>query len=201
MAVTKGRVTIAAAGGLLMLVAGMGTAEAGSGAPAASRFAQQAESAHLTGAQVTALQAEVDGYLKSLGGTQVALNKIDLKSKGEVLVALPGEARPRDFASGNGTRIAPDPCLDVPGVSGNFCAYQFDGFDGTIIKMRQCNTRYYVSTWGRGGSWVNDQTRNLESRRARMYNPNGTMIYKTPRAYSSDAHGDWNPVRYVIPCG
>ncbi len=34
-----------------------------------------------------------------------------------------------------------------------------------------------------------------------MYNPSGTMIYKTPTAYSFDAHGDWNPVRYVIPCG
>ncbi|MFF9896369.1 hypothetical protein [Streptomyces longispororuber] len=54
---------------------------------------------------------------------------------------------------------------------------------------------------GRGGSWINDQIRNLESRRARMYNPSGAMIYKTPTAYSFDAHGDWNPVRYVIPCG
>ncbi|QQC87376.1 peptidase inhibitor family I36 protein [Streptomyces alfalfae] len=201
MAVTKGRVAIAAAGGLLMLATGVSTAEAGSGASAASRFAQQAESAHLTSAQTAALQADVDRYLKKMGGTQVALNKIDLKGKGEILVALPGEARPRDFASGDGTRAAADPCLDVPGVSGNFCAYQRDNYSGSIIKMRQCNTKYYVSTWGRGGSWINDQTRNVESRRARMYNPNGTMIYKTPRAFSSDPHGDWNPVRYVIPCG
>ncbi|KUL64289.1 hypothetical protein [Streptomyces sp. NRRL S-1521] len=201
MAVTKGRVAIAAAGGLLMLATGVSTAEAGSGASAASRFAQQAESAHLTSAQTTALQADVDRYLKKMGGTQVALNKIDLKDEGEILVALPGEARPRDFASGDGTRVAADPCLDVPGVSGNFCAYQRDNYSGSIIKMRQCNTKYYVSTWGRGGSWINDQTRNTESRRARMYNPNGTMIYKTPRAFSSDPHGDWNPVRYVIPCG
>lgn len=201
MAVTKGRAAVAAAGGLLMLVTGVGAAEAAPGAPAHSRFAQQAESAHLTSAQTTALQADVDRYLKKMGGTQVALNKIDLKGKGEILVALPGEAHPRDFASGNGMRAAADPCLGVAGVSGNFCAYQRDNFSGSIIKMRQCNTKYYVSTWGKGGSWVNDQTRNLESRRARMYNPNGTMIYKTPRAYSSDAHGDWNPVRYVIPCG
>ncbi|MGW6054333.1 peptidase inhibitor family I36 protein [Streptomyces sp. NPDC055189] len=201
MAVTKAHVAIAAAGGVLMLVTGVGTAQAGPAAPAAPRFAQQAQSAHLTSAQTTALQADVDRYLAKTGGTQTALNKIDLKEKGEILVALPGEARPRDFASGNGTRIAADPCLDVPGVSGNFCAYQRDNFQGTIIKMRQCNTKYYVSTWGRGGSWVNDQTRNLESRRARMYNPSGGLVYKTPRAYSSDAHGDWMPVRYVIPCG
>ncbi|MEV0257260.1 hypothetical protein AB0H82_23770 [Streptomyces sp. NPDC050732] len=200
MAVTKGRIAIAATGGLLMLVTGVGAAEAGSGTPAASRFAQQAESARLTSAQTTALQAEVDSYLKKMGGTQVALNKIDLKGKGEVLVALPGEARPRDFASGNGMRAAADPCLSS-GVSGNFCAYQRDNFQGSRIDMYQCNTKYYVSTWGSGGSWINDQTRNVESRRARMYNPSGTMIYKTPRAYSSDAHGDWNPVRYVIPCG
>ncbi|MFK4070815.1 hypothetical protein [Streptomyces sp. NPDC029674] len=201
MAVTKGRVATAAVGGLLMLVAGVGTAEAGSGPSTASRFAQQAESARLTSAQTTALQADVDRYLKKMGGTQVALNKIDLNGKGEVLVALPGEAHPRDFASGNGMRAAADPCLDVPGVSGNFCAYQKNEFQGTIIKMRQCNTKYYVSTWGAGGSWVNDQTRNVESRRARMYNPSGTLVYKTPRAYSSDAYGDWRPVRYVIPCG
>ncbi|MFD4631320.1 hypothetical protein ACFVYR_18975 [Streptomyces sp. NPDC058284] len=201
MAVTKGRVAIAAAGGLLMLGTAVATAEAGPGAPTAPSFAQQARSAHLTSAQTTALQTEVDGYLKKMGGTQVALNKIDLKGKGEVLVALPGEAHPRDFASGDGTRLAADPCLGVPGVSGNFCGYQRDNFQGSIIKMRQCNTKYYVSTWGRGGSWVNDQTRNVESRRARMYSPSGTLVYKTPRAYSSDAHGDWNPVRYVIPCG
>ncbi|WP_409062001.1 hypothetical protein [Streptomyces sp. SYP-A7185] len=201
MAVTKGRVAIAAAGGVLMLVTGVGTAQAGSEAPTASRFAQQARSAHLTSAQTTALQADVDRYVKKTGGTQVALNKVDLKGKGEVLIALPGEDRPRDFAAGNGTRLAADPCLGVPGVSGNFCAYQRDNFQGTIIKMRQCNTKYYVSTWGSGGSWVNDQTRNQESRRARMYSPSGTLVYKTPRAYSSDAHADWNPVRYVIPCG
>ncbi|WP_033329312.1 hypothetical protein [Streptomyces yerevanensis] len=191
---------IAAAGGLLMLVTGVGTADAGPAASTASSFAQQAESAHLTSAQTTALQADVDRYLKKMGGTQVALNKIDLNGKGEVLVALPGEAHPRDFASGNGMRIAADPCPGVPGVSGNFCAFQRKEFRGTWIKMRQCNTKYYVSTWGRGGSWINDQTRNLESRRARMYKPNGTLEYKTPRAYSSDLYADWNPVRYVIPC-
>ncbi|MFJ8636381.1 hypothetical protein [Streptomyces sp. NPDC093568] len=191
---------IAAAGGLIMLVTGVGAAEAGPAAPAASRFAQQAESAHLTGEQTTALQADVDRYLKKMGGTQVALNKIDLNGRGEVLVALPGEDHPRDFASGNGMRAAADPCLS-PGVSGNFCAYRKDDFKGTRIDMFRCNTKYYVSTWGRGGSWINDQTRDLESRRARMYNPSGHMIYKTPRAYSEDRHGDWMPVRYVIPCG
>ncbi|WP_369215326.1 hypothetical protein [Streptomyces flavofungini] len=157
MAVTKGRVAIAAAGGLLMLATGVGTAEAGSaasagpgsagtGTPSAARFAQPAESAHLTSAQTTALQADVDRYLKKMGGTQVALNKVDLNGKGEVLVALPGEAHPRDFTSGDGTRAAADPCLGTPGVSGNFCAYQRDNFSGSIIKMSQCNTKYYVST-------------------------------------------------------
>ncbi|MEU6062491.1 hypothetical protein [Streptomyces sp. NPDC047097] len=200
MAVTRSRVAIAAAGGLLMLATGVGTAEAGSAAPEASRFARQAESAQLTRAQTTALQSEVNGYLKGMGGTQVALNKIDLDGRGEVLVALPGEARPRDFASGDGTRVVADPCL-APGVSGNFCAYKESGFEGTRITMWQCGTRYYVSTWGRGGSWINDQTRGLESRRARMYNPNGTLIYRTPVPYSSDSTGDWQPVRSVIPCG
>ncbi|MFE0101682.1 hypothetical protein [Streptomyces sp. NPDC059009] len=200
MAVTKGRVAVAAAGALLMLGTGVASAQAGPAAPASARFAAQAESAHLTSAQTTALQAKVDGYLAKTGGTQVALNKIDLGGKGEILVALKGEAHPRDFASGKGTRVAVSPCLRA-GVSHYFCAYRGDSYTGDEILMYTCGTRYYVSTWGRGGSWINDQTRNQESRRARMYNPSGTMIYKTPRAFSYDAHGDWNPVRYVIPCG
>ncbi|MFI6588339.1 hypothetical protein [Embleya sp. NPDC050493] len=200
MTVTKGRAVVAAAGGLLMVLTSMGGAEAAPAASAASRFAPQAASAHLTAAQTSALQTEVDGYLKTMGGTQVALNKIDLDGKGEVLVALPGEAHPHDFASGDGNRVAADPCTTGTGASGNFCAYQRDSYQGTRIDMWQCDTRYYVSTWGSGGSWINDQTRNQESRRARMYNPSGTLIYTTPVAYSSDPHGDWNPVRYVIPC-
>ncbi|GGO47178.1 hypothetical protein [Streptomyces lasiicapitis] len=199
MAVTKGRFAVAAAGALLMLGTGVASAQAGSAAPSTPRFASQAESARLTSAQTTALQADVDRYLKKTGGTQVALNKIDLKGKGQILVALPGEDRPRDFASGDGMRMAADPCKS-PVVSKTFCAYQKDNFEGTRIDMVTCNKKYYVSTWGRGGSWINDQTRNLESRRARMYNPRGDMVYKTPQAYSFDKHGDWNPVRYVIPC-
>ncbi|MGA4841239.1 hypothetical protein [Streptomyces sp. G45] len=85
-------------------------------------------------------------------------------------------------------------------MSGIFCAYQRDNFAGTRINMVNCNERYYVSTWGRGGSWINDQTRNRPGREAKMYNPSGQLVYTTPPPYSSDAHGDWNPVRFVVPC-
>ncbi|MFD9068766.1 MULTISPECIES: hypothetical protein [Streptomyces] len=199
MAVTKGRFAVAAAGALLMLGTGVASAQAGSAAPSTPRFASQAESARLTSAQTTALQADVDRYLKKMGGTQVALNKIDLKGKGQILVALPGEDRPRDFASGDGMRMAADPCRTGP-VSGIFCAYQRDNYQGTRIDMVVCNRRYYVSTWGAGGSWINDQTRNTAGREAKMYNPSGRLVYTTPPPYSSDPHGDWNPVRFVIPC-
>src|SRR5262245_15813256 len=83
-------------------------------ATAAQPFAEQAETANLTQAQVTALQSDVDTYLKKLGGKQVALNQIDLNGEGTVLVALPGETHPRDFTSERGRAAAADRCRTAP---------------------------------------------------------------------------------------
>jgi hypothetical protein len=33
-----------------------------------------------------------------------------------------------------------------------------------------------------------------------MYNSNGTLIYTTPGAYSSDMSGDWTPVYSLRNC-
>ncbi|MGH4029629.1 peptidase inhibitor family I36 protein [Actinomycetota bacterium Odt1-20B] len=195
MAVTKGRVAVATAGALLMLGAGVASAQAGPAAPAASTFARQAESAHLTSAQTRAVQAKVDGYLKKTGGTQVALNKIDLNGKGEILVALPGEPRPRSLAPAGTKGAAVDHCLDGPVYSGYFCAYEKDFYQGDETQMYYCQS--YPMNYRRGGSWINDQT---PGRRARMYGRNGNLLYTTPPPYSYDRQGDWYHVFTVRPC-
>ncbi|OLZ65616.1 hypothetical protein AV521_31815 [Streptomyces sp. IMTB 2501] len=180
------------AGGLLTLGAGMGTAHA---TPTGEAFTQQARAAHLTQAQTKSLRSEVDRYLKATGGRQVALNEIDLGGKGKVLVAIPGEAHPRDFASGAGMRPAYDPCLQGSLYNGYFCAYSQADYQGSEQQMYYCQS--YAMNFGRGGSWINNQT---QGRQARMYGKYGDLLYTTPGAYSSDSNGDWYYVWSVRPC-
>ncbi|HEX9338052.1 MAG TPA: hypothetical protein VF892_19300 [Pseudonocardiaceae bacterium] len=67
-----------------------------------STFAEQGRAAGLTTTQTIALQAKVDTYLAKLGGTQVALDQIDLHGA-TVFIALPGEAHPRALPATAGT--------------------------------------------------------------------------------------------------
>ncbi|MFE7403212.1 hypothetical protein [Streptomyces sp. NPDC057557] len=177
-----------------MLAVGMGSTQASA---ESAPFAAQIASGHLTKAQTAALKAEVDHYLKVTGGRQAALNKIDIPG-GEVLVAIPGEAHPRDFAGGNGMAAAVDHCLDPDQAINNgwFCAYPEDVFQGTAVQWYACGT-YPMNFVTHNGSWSNNQTR---GRQARMYGKSGNLLYTTPGAYSSDAHGNWWSVWKVKPC-
>src|SRR5690348_16727247 len=84
---------VAAAATIALLTAGTPTWAA----PHANQpFAEQAAAAHLTPAQTATLQGKVNDYLKVVGGKQVALNRI-VFSGGELRVALPGEAHPRNL--------------------------------------------------------------------------------------------------------
>ncbi|RCV53378.1 hypothetical protein [Marinitenerispora sediminis] len=190
------RHTLTIAVGLLAAFATT-TGAAHAAAPAAQPFAWQAEAADLTRAQATALQSEVDTYLAELGGTQVALNQIDLDGAGAVLVALPGEAQPRDFTSEGGRAAAADRCLNAAWYTGYFCAYQGTHYTGTRIDMWDCGKVMYIpGHWGRG-SWINNQSRGM---RGYMYDNYDTTIYVTPGARSYHATGDWGPVGSMIPC-
>ncbi|MFI6055234.1 hypothetical protein ACIBCO_34745 [Streptomyces violascens] len=191
--VTLGRFFAALAGGLLMLAAGLGTAHA---SPGAEPFAQQARAAHLSTTQTTALKSEVNRYLKLTGGQQVALNKIVMPGRGEVLVALPGEAHPRSL--GSGVAAAVDHCLgaNAPLYDGWFCAYYSANFQGTEVQWYTCGT-YDMNFTTHGGSWSNNQTR---GRQARMYGKSGNLIYTTPGAYSSDASANWWSIWKIKPC-
>ncbi|GLY82104.1 hypothetical protein Airi02_000360 [Actinoallomurus iriomotensis] len=176
------------AGSLLILAAGIGTAEA---KPTGKAFEEQAKAAHLTNAQTAAIRSQVSYYLKKLGGKQTALNQIDFNG-GRMLIAIPGEAHPRNFASGSG-KVMPSssPCAPV----GTFCAFQYPAYKGHIITMVACQTRDIP--WNGSGSWINNQT---PGTRARMYNARVQLIYTTPGAYSSDVSGNWTPVTTVSNC-
>ncbi|MEU3558370.1 hypothetical protein [Streptomyces fragilis] len=190
-------VAVAAAGALL----GFGTtavaaAPAGgtSSAASATPFAAQAKAAHLTAGQTEALKREVDRYLERTGGKQVALNKIDVDGA-TLLVAIPGEKKPRDFAGGDGARAAADPCLTGAVYSGYFCVYSQQTYSGSYYYWYSCAKR--SMPWAGYGSWINDQT---PGTRATFYNSSGGVHYTTPAPYSSNSSYYWTPVWHVRNC-
>jgi hypothetical protein len=179
----------------LLLGLGMPAVAAGTGSDStADQFAAQARAAHLTDVQTAALRGEVNRILRKTGGKQVALNEIDLNGRGKVMVAIPGEAHPRDFASGAGA-LYTDPCLEGPVYSGYFCAYSQEVYQGSEIQMYYCGS--YSMPWGGYGSWVNDQTAGT---RARFYGSSGNLLYTTPGSFSSDQSYYWTPVWTIRPC-
>ncbi|MFD5570931.1 MULTISPECIES: hypothetical protein [Streptomyces] len=166
------------------------TSSSGSAAP----FAEQARAAHLTAAQTSALKSEVNRYLMKTGGKQVALNKIEVDGA-TLLVAIPGEDRPRDFAAGKGTRAAADPCLTGAVYSGYFCVYSQEVYQGSYYYWYSCAKR--SMPWAGYGSWINDQT---PGTRATFYNSSGGVAYTTPAPYSSDDSYYWTPIWHVRNC-
>lgn len=156
-------------------------------------FAMQAKSARLTQAQTAALKSKVSGYLKKVGGKQIALNEISFPG-GRLRVALPGEAHPRDFTSSAGTQFADSPCLDGMN-NGWFCAFPQISFQGDDLSWFVCGT--YNMPWFGHGSWRNNQTRGT---RAQFLNGSGGVIFTTPGAYSASLDYIWTPVFKIKIC-
>jgi hypothetical protein len=176
---------IAPAAALAVALAFAGTAQA---SPSASSFRSQGRLAGLTDAQIAALQHKVDGYLAKVGGKQVALDTLELSNTATVHVALPGEAHPRD--------LGPLVSHCYGGADYHyFCAYETEGYTGDEIAMYNCAS--YNIGWFGLGSWYNNQTKGV---RAKMYDPNGKLLYTTPGAPSVDSSGDWTPVGSVRNC-
>jgi len=175
---------------LMALAAATGTATASSNAATGTAtassntasshpdFGTQARSLGLTSAQANTLQAQVNSYLSKLGGSQVAINKINLDNKGYVLFPLPGKKAAANFCS-----------------LYYFCAYSQPNFDGLAINMYKCGL--YSIPFKGIGSWANNQTKGT---RAAMYDTTGKLIYTTPGAYSQDTSGDWTPIASVRNC-
>lgn len=141
-------------------------------------FVAQARSLGLTSAQASTLQAEVNSYLSKLGGSQVAINKINLDNKGYVLFPLPGKKAAANYCN-----------------LYYFCAYSQTNFNGIAVNLYKCDL--YSIPFKGTGSWANNQTKGT---RATMYDTAGKLIYTTPPAYSGSTSGDWTPVASVRNC-
>jgi hypothetical protein len=159
-----------------------------------SKFAKQGRAAGLTAVQTSKLQAKADKYLSELGGTQVALNKIDLNGKASVFIALPGEDHPRELQSQYGAQATDVNCTGGADYL-HFCAYSGSNFGGDQIDMYTCG-RYFMP-FGSGGSWDNNQTAGTQ---AAFYRQDNSLIHYTAGAHSLNLHADWLPVYWVVNC-
>ncbi|MBV6700370.1 peptidase inhibitor family I36 protein [Kitasatospora aureofaciens] len=178
--------------GLSAVLAGAGTASATAAAPQ-SPFAAQGRGAGLSSTQITGLQKEVDAFIATSGGRQVALNRVQLSEGSAVVLTVPGESRARDLTGARAGAFAPGNCGDK-----NFCAYKGANYTGYEFTMWQCKTWELPGDgWGRGGSWYNNQT---PGTRAVMYGKHMQWVYTTPRAPFGDPHGNWAPVWFIKNC-
>ncbi|MCC3777651.1 hypothetical protein [Streptomyces sp. UNOB3_S3] len=150
-------------------------------------FAAQAKTAGLTVSQTKELQGRVDGYLKALGGEQVAANKIEIEG-GTVLLALPGEERARDLKAKDAKFV------DCPYE--NFCMFRGTYYTGDQMNLYNCRN-YGLTNWVGNGSWWNRQTPGTQ---ARLLGQSGNLVTLTAGAESWQAVYNWDPIWTVRPC-
>ncbi|MEE1753652.1 peptidase inhibitor family I36 protein [Streptomyces sp. SP18CS02] len=167
---------------IMALVAATALGSTATAAPLSAHqdFAAEAERAGLTDHQQAGLQEAVDRHLAREGGTRVALNRIEVEGRGEIVLPLPGAKR--------------DARADCPAQ--NFCMFTGTNFTGAQFNLYRCGS-YALSNWNGYGSWINNQT---PGTRARFQDQNRSTIYTTPGAYSASSSYNWSPVWYVIPC-
>jgi len=180
--------------GALFISIGTASADPGkAGTPAASQdFAAQARDNGLSDTQAQTLQREVDSNLARLGGTQVAINKIEFYGGGLVL-ALPGEKYARDLTiPGNATAtaqsvLAPPTCFD-----GDLCLYSGAGHTGNYRYYYACQT--VPMPWFGLGSYNDNQ---FTGTITIFYNVNGT----TTRITAKVSHNiNWTPIYQIKVC-
>src|SRR2546430_4754654 len=102
-----------------------------------SSFTEQGRAAGLTTDQINMLQARADAYMAKVGGTQVALNEIDLDGTATLTIALPGEAHPRSLAGQIGIQSTDVNCIGGADFL-HFCAYRGANFTSDQIDMFAC---------------------------------------------------------------
>ncbi|MET9429475.1 MULTISPECIES: peptidase inhibitor family I36 protein [unclassified Streptomyces] len=158
---------------------GLTNPAAAASVPGHHDFAAQAEAAGLDDDEAEDLQEQVDTHLARHGGTQVALNRIAIADKGEIVLPLPGARQGRASCPAQ-----------------NFCMFTGTNFTGAQFNLYRCAT-YALDNWTGYGSWINNQTAGT---RARFLDSNRNTIYTTPGAYSASSSYNWNPVWYVVNC-
>ncbi|WP_406154505.1 peptidase inhibitor family I36 protein [Streptomyces sp. NBC_01023] len=184
-------VSLATAASLIWATAGVGTAEAASHhSPAAtSRYASQAKAFGLNTKEAATLQRQVDHYLSTVGGTQVAANRIQVPA-GTLVLPLPGVKYASNSATPTSTKSAQYRC-----DYGHFCAFTGTNYTGTVFDMYNCVEQYI--SWMGNGSWVNNQTTGTQ---AQFKSSDHVTRWTDPGAYDWDDVADWTWVWYVKPC-
>jgi len=163
------------------------------GAASMSPFAQDALSAGLSRAQVSELQGQIDRDLASLGGVQVAANKITTVDGATVLYPLPGEKYAHALGDGRDGNDIATAAASCPYY--NFCGYKGANYTGAQWNKSNCGVYNEIPDgWNSGGSWYNNQSHRYTSS---MYGKTKNFVFQTASAPSSDPAGNWHPVWYV----
>jgi len=151
-------------------------------------FAAQARSAGLSLGQALALQSRVDGYLRTVGGVQMAANQISINGN-RLTVAVPGESRARSLTASSSTANV------VICFVGDICMWSSPNHVGDQMNVGKCGQMNYMP-WSGWGSWINAQTL---GDRATFYRSDKS-IYTITCANCASANFDWTPVYWVKPC-
>jgi hypothetical protein len=178
-------VAVAAA---MSLMAGAGTASAAT-AGVQLRFAAQARAAGISNTQADYLQQEVINYIHKHGGTQAALNVVDVPG-GSITFVVPGEKYARDLAT--------DPHVLAAATCPPeyFCAYEYGFYTGTERSYFD-NCKSNTMPWATEGSYINDLS---GQGWAVWYGVNGNVVYTTPPAFNENQEVNWTPVYYIEAC-
>jgi hypothetical protein len=183
--------TLAASGAAVLVIASLAVAAPAAAAPAgaaAGRFAAQAQQAHLSVAQVSQLQREVDAMVAKTGGTQTAINQISIYGA-DILLPLPGEAKARNFN--------PGVTLDGAGCPYyNFCAYENSNYLGRQINYYYCVDTYmpYITI----GAYDNNQSPYTIA--TFKGSTHAIIGYSITSGKGGVSPFNWQPVYYIKPC-
>lgn len=170
----------------MSLLAAAGTASAATSG-VQPRFAAEARAAHISVAKARQLQEEVTNYIHEHGGTQVALNVVDVPG-GSITFVVPGEKYARDLAT---TTEAPA-VEECP--TGSFCAYEDTLYTGNERSYFD-NCEKNSMPWAGEGSYKNILPDNDY---AIWYGSSGAVVYKTPDADSENPDVNWAPVASIM---
>jgi hypothetical protein len=123
----------------------------------AAGFAARARSAGLSPAQIRSTQHQVQAFIKSYGGRQVALNLVDFRG-GNMLFVVPGRDA-RAVANASAGKMIEHVVSSTCPVTA-FCAWEQENYAGTRASFFSCGTDF-ANPFGPSiydGSWKNDQS-------------------------------------------
>jgi hypothetical protein len=153
-----------------------------------SANAAPAQQTHLTAAQATQLQREIDAIVAKTGGTQTAINEVRIPGA-DILLPLPGEAKARYL-----DRVVHPDATGCPYY--NFCAYEHQDFTGAQINYYYCQEQ--SMPWGSIGSYDNNQTPDTV---ATFEGQTHAIIGYSVNSGTPGVPGFyWAPVWFIKPC-